>query len=248
MAQNTILITGGTGKLGLLYINHFLDKGWKVIYTSTTKKKIKNLKKNKDLYGIKIDFNNENSLSDLSKELEDRKLLVNHLVNNARSLSSLKVDKDGLANRENFVKEFIMDVFVPYNLSMLLFKKQKKDLKTITNISSQYSLVAANPIIYDNHLIESPIQYGVSKSALNHLTRELAVRFSKSKIRVNCIAYGGLKGRVSKEFEKKYSKLNPMGRMLKNSDVAGPLDYLVSESSSFITGQVISVDGGWTIW
>ena len=102
--------------------------------------------------------------------------------------------------------------------------------------------------MYKNDLSNSPIQYSLAKSALHHLTKELAVRLSHSKIRVNCIAFGGVDGRVDNEFKNRYSKLTPLGRMLKEDEVVGPLEFLLSDSSSSITGEIISADGGWTIW
>ena len=80
------------------------------------------------------------------------------------------------------------------------------------------------------------------------MTKELAVRFAKDGIRVNCIAFGGIDGRVDKNFKDRYSKLTPMGRMLKEEDILGPVDFLLSETSSSITGEVLAADGGWTIW
>ena len=62
------------------------------------------------------------------------------------------------------------------------------------------------------------------------------------------MAYGGVEGRVDKEFVKRYSLLAPMGRMLKEEEVLGPLEFLLSNTSSSVTGHTIAADGGWTIW
>jgi len=83
---------------------------------------------------------------------------------------------------------------------------------------------------------------------LIHLTKELAVRFSGFNIRVNCIAYGGVGGRVDDSFEARYAKLTPSGRMLSEADLIGPLELLISESCNAINGQTIQADGGWTLW
>ena len=108
--------------------------------------------------------------------------------------------------------------------------------------------VAANPALYQGDSTQSPIQYGLAKSALHHLTKELAVRFSSDNIRVNCIAYGGIDGRVDSTFIQRYSALAPMGRMLNEEEVIGPLEFLMTNSSSSITGHTIAADGGWTVW
>ena len=153
----------------------------------------------------------------------------------------------GLTSQSDFMNEYLLDVYVPYQLSMELYINNKRSLKTITNIGSQYGVVPTNPYLYKNHSKEAPIQYSLAKAALNHLTKELAVRFSNSDIRVNCIAYGGVEGRVNNDFKKRYSKLNLLGRMMRENEVIGPLDFIISDSGSYITGQIICVDGGWAV-
>ena len=88
----------------------------------------------------------------------------------------------------------------------------------------------------------------MSKAAEIHLTKELAVRLSDKKIRVNSISFGGFEGRVNKTFIKKYKKMCPIGRMLKPHEVFKPLWFLCSEQSSGATGHNLVVDGGWTTW
>jgi NAD(P)-dependent dehydrogenase (short-subunit alcohol dehydrogenase family) len=92
------------------------------------------------------------------------------------------------------------------------------------------------------------LHYGVSKAGLGHLTKELAVRFADQDIRVNCVAFGGVEGRVDENFKNRYSLLCPMGRMLNEGDLAGPVDLLLSSASSAITGHTLIVDGGWSLW
>ena len=89
---------------------------------------------------------------------------------------------------------------------------------------------------------------GVAKAALSHLTKELAIRFASKGIQVNCVAYGGVEGRVDAEFKDRYSKMVPMGRMLLEDEITWPLDALLSEKSRPMTGQTLNFDGGWTIW
>ena len=127
------------------------------------------------------------------------------------------------------------------------FFKHSLKLKSIVNISSQYSLVAPNMNLYDSPDKSSPIQYNTSKASLNHLTKELAVRYLKKNIRVNCVAFGGFEGRASKDFVKRYSDISPGKRMLKIKEVYGPIKFLLEEESSSINGQTIIADAGWTL-
>jgi NAD(P)-dependent dehydrogenase (short-subunit alcohol dehydrogenase family) len=102
--------------------------------------------------------------------------------------------------------------------------------------------------LYDDPVRQSPLQYGVCKAALSHLTKELAVRLAAKNIQVNCVAFGGIEGRVDPAFLARYAALNPMGRMLQENEVAGPIEALLSDGFSAMTGHTMAVDGGWGIW
>jgi hypothetical protein len=252
MRLPTILITGGTGKFGRKYVEHFVTKGWRVLFTTTAQVRLVELERAFDpqanITGFVSDLTQPDAARKLVEEILSRGYEINHLVNNARSLSSLKTDDKGISHREDFVSEYLMDVVVPYELSMVLYQLQAEALSTITNIGSQYGLVAANPALYSHYPKQSPIQYAVAKAALHHLTKELAVRFSEQGIRVNCIAYGGVEGRVDEAFKQRYASLSPSRRMLQESEISGPLDFLLSDASSAVTGQTLVADGGWSIW
>jgi len=248
----TVLITGGTGKFGRKFVEHFLTKKWRVIFTTTSQVRgdalIEELGKPDGLMAISTDLTSHSAVKELLVVLAEKKYRINHLVNNARSLDSLKTDALGQTGREDFMAEYLMDVVVPYELSMCLFNAQPDELKTITNIGSQYGVVAANPHLYEDYPKQSPIQYGVAKAALGHLTKELAVRMASKGVRVNCIAYGGVDGRVDDAFKERYAVLTPSARMLSEDELAGPLDFLIAASSSAITGQTLVADCGWSIW
>ncbi|MBK1725456.1 SDR family oxidoreductase [Halorhodospira neutriphila] len=252
MTLPTILITGGTGKFGKQYIRHFLEKEWQVVFTSTSAARAQELEKNnqcgRSCVGIQCDFTKTDSIKQLTDELRTRDIKINHLVNNARSLSFLKVEEDGTTKREDFINEYLLDVVVPYELSVALWKEQPEELETIVNVSSQYGVVAGNPNVHGDRHHQSPIQYGTAKAAINHLTREMAVRMAPDGIRVNAVAYGGVEGRTNEKFKERYGQMVPNGRMLNDSEIPGPVEFLTSEASSAVTGHIIAADGGWTIW
>lgn len=248
----SILITGGTGKFGRQFVTHFAEKGWQVFFTSTNQSRAEAFITEQGLpsnvMAIEADLLQEGAAVTLVRNLQDSGVRVNHLINNARSLSSLKTNDKGETDRREFQAEYLMDVVVPYELSVALCNAQADELKTITNIGSQYGVVAANPHLYEDYPKQSPIQYGVAKAALGHLTKELAVRLADKKVRVNCVAYGGVEGRVDSEFMERYANLTPSRRMLTESEIVGPLDALIQDGSSAITGQTLVADGGWSLW
>jgi len=198
--------------------------------------------------GMKVDLTAPGSIPALCDQLDAEGIFPDCVINNARSIEYLKVEEDGCVSRENFSNELLLDVIVPYELTMAVARQVGSRLTRVVNIGSQYGTVAANRHLYTDPDRQSPLHYGVAKAALAHLTRELAVRLADKGIRVNCIAFGGVEGRVDAAFKERYAKLCPMGRMLRDDEVAGPVDMLLSDSCSGITGHVLAVDGGWTIW
>ena len=75
-----------------------------------------------------------------------------------------------------------------------------------------------------------------------------ALRLAKKSISVNCVAFGGVEGRENKAFMKRYSELCPSGRMLTEDEIFNPIEFLISNKTSGITGHILMVDGGWTVW
>ncbi len=253
MKNQVVLITGGSGRLGEVVVTNLLLEGARVVATFRSADSKISFEKRFNTYGDKfIALENnllaEGSIQNLCQTIKELGLRPTALINAARNLEFLKVSFDGLTSRANFLAEFELDVAVPYELSMQLSLLEKSTLKSIINIGSQYGTVAANPHLYDHPNLDSPIQYSVAKAALAHLTKELAIRLSHKSIKVNCIAYGGIKGRVDTEFERRYEALCPSGKMLDLSEIFEPIKLLLSEGGSGINGHILAVDGGWTVW
>ncbi len=169
------------------------------------------------------------------------------MVNNARTLDSLKVEEDGYSNRSMLMLEYLIDVVIPYELSIEL-ASTSSSLSSIINVSSIYGLVPFNPNLYDNYPHGAPIQYSLAKASVIHLSKELSIRLRDKGIRVNTVSYGGVEGRVSDDFKERYSTLCPEGNMLTEDQTIGPVHFLASDLSQGITGQNIIQDGGWTTW
>lgn len=251
MNYKKVFITGGTGLVGSFLVEHFLNKACCVIFTSRDKTNAEKLLSSFDecssVKYICIDHEEHHSTQEVLKKLCEQNIYPDVLINNARNSDYLSL-KEGVPSRKEWLGEYLLDVIVPYELSMGLANIKGSKLKTIINISSMYGVVSPNPALYDQGLKNSPIQYGVAKSALIHLTKELAIRLSGKQIRVNSVSLGGIEGRNKESFIEKYAQLCPMGRMLNKSDVIGAINFLSSNESSGMTGHNLLVDGGWTTW
>lgn len=250
--EKSVLITGATGKFGNVFVERFIKLGYEVIGISRSEENIQNIKNklnNPSLFkSIKLDLLHPNAYETLLTNLEELNLYPSILINNARSLENLSLSENGLVSTDSFLNEFNLAVVVAYNLIMQIANQKNSRLESVINISSIYGLVAPNLNLYDNPNSESFPHYGVSKAALIHLTKELAVRLAEKNLKVNCIAYGGFKGRASNEFIERYSKLCPMGEMLNEEDIFNPIKFLAESNTLSINGQTIVVDGGWTLW
>jgi NAD(P)-dependent dehydrogenase (short-subunit alcohol dehydrogenase family) len=121
---------------------------------------------------------------------------------------------------------------------------------TIVNIGSLYASIAAEPRFYDH--VDSdppflkPAAYGASKAAVVNLSRYFARLWGPCGVRVNALSPGGVAGGQDAEFLAKYTARVPLGRMAEPVDLAGPLVFLASDASRYLTGHELRVDGGFT--
>lgn len=121
---------------------------------------------------------------------------------------------------------------------------------SIINIASHYGLVSPDPSFYTHIKTDPPFlkppMYGPSKAALIQLTRYMAVLWGKYNVRVNSISPGGVFNNQDPRFVRKYSARVPLGRMADKEDLVGPLVFLASDASLYVTGANLVVDGGFT--
>jgi NAD(P)-dependent dehydrogenase (short-subunit alcohol dehydrogenase family) len=200
------------------------------------------------IVAISLDLLETEAIDNLLSILHEKGIQPDALINNARNIDFLHIQQDGLIGRYNFVHELILDIVIPYEITMRLANAPESNLSSVVNISSQYGCVASNLGLYDDPTQQAPLHYGVAKAGLNHLTKELAVRLAERNIRVNCVAFGGVEGRVDESFRERYRALCPQKRMLTETDLAHPVEMLLSDSASAITGHVLVADGGWCLW
>jgi NAD(P)-dependent dehydrogenase (short-subunit alcohol dehydrogenase family) len=124
---------------------------------------------------------------------------------------------------------------------------------SIIQTASIYSLLGPDQRIYEGseymgHEINTPAAYTVSKAGVVGLTKHLATLWGEYNIRVNALCPGGVSSGQNREFEKRYSSRVPLGRMAEQIDIVGPMLFLASNASKYMTGQVLYVDGGLSAW
>lgn len=119
---------------------------------------------------------------------------------------------------------------------------------SIVNVSSTYGVVSADPRIYGDSGVNSPISYAASKAAILNLSRYLAIHWRENGVRVNTLVPGGVFDKQSDEFVSNYVQRTPLGRMANAEDYNGAVIFMLSNASAYMTGSTVTVDGGWTAW
>jgi NAD(P)-dependent dehydrogenase (short-subunit alcohol dehydrogenase family) len=179
---------------------------------------------------------------------------VDALINNAA------------ANSENFFapfEEFPIDHWnevMAVNLTGPMLCSQvfggpmaERGAGSIVNVLSVYGIAAPDQRIYEGSEYEglpisSPAVYSASKGAVLAMTRHLATWWASSNVRVNAVSPGGIYSGQNQAFVDLYSKRVPMGRMAEAHEVGAVITFLLSDASSYMTGQNLCVDGGLSCW
>ena len=123
---------------------------------------------------------------------------------------------------------------------------------SIINIGSLYASVSPDQRFYDHLPGELPFlkspAYGASKAAVVNMTKYFSTLWGPHGVRVNTLSPGGVLGGQDDQFKQKYGARVPLGRMAGPDDLKGPLVFLASSASSYVTGHELRVDGGFTAW
>ena len=252
------LITGATGGFGLQITLILAELGAELILLdqpgsdfSSVLKKIRQ-SDNPDAEIIDCDLEDETSRSKLIKKLNNQPKGLNILVNNAAFVGTTNLE----GWNTNFQQQSLdtwrrtleVNLTTIFDLSKGLAKKLKKSGKgSIINIGSIYGTLAPDYSLYEGTEMGNPAAYAVSKGGLIQLTRWLSTTLAP-EVRVNAISPGGVFRDQPKNLVQRYIKKTPLSRMARDEDIKGVMAFLASDLSSYITGQNIMMDGGFSVW
>jgi NAD(P)-dependent dehydrogenase (short-subunit alcohol dehydrogenase family) len=177
------------------------------------------------------------------------------LVNNANSGRPGTIDS---ATAGDFHQAYCINVTAAFQLLQLSLPLLKESGKrtaggaSVINIASMYGSVSPDPSIYGASGANNPPYYGPAKAGLIQLTRYAACHLASNRIRVNCISPGPFPATQflerDPEFGNRLSAKVPLQRTGDPRELQGPLLFLASDASSYVTGVNLAVDGGWTAW
>jgi len=172
------------------------------------------------------------------------------LVNNAVSMT---VKPFATLTAEDFARTYASSVTAAFEavraaLPALKEAVAQRGEASVINVASMYAAVAPDFRLYDTPEGQSPFHYGPAKAGLVQLSRHLAAELGPHRIRVNALVPGPFPNQPESQFGARLASRTMLGRFGRPAEIAGPLVFLASPASSFITGSALTVDGGWTAW
>jgi NAD(P)-dependent dehydrogenase (short-subunit alcohol dehydrogenase family) len=248
------LITGGAGHLGRVMAHTLAGMGADLVLVDLDSEKLEETGEElNDRFPSKVrtffcDLESEDERGDFAKTVLETGG-INILINNAAFVGTSELH--GWA--EPFEKQTLVawrramevNLTAAFHLSQLFAPSLKVNRgSSIINIGSIYGSIAPDWSLYEGTDMTNPAAYGVSKAGLVQLTKWLATTVAPD-IRVNSLSLGGVERGQPQEFIGRYIKKTPLGRMACEADIIGPIAFLSSDMSSYVTGHNLSVDGGW---
>lgn len=172
------------------------------------------------------------------------------LVNNA---ISMQLKSFAALSEQDFARTYASSVAAAFEASRAAVPALARAVTqsgdaSIVNIASMYGQVAPDARLYDQRDGQSPFHYGPAKAGLIQLGRHLAAELGPARIRVNTLSPGPFPAAAPQDFTQRLAARTMLGRVGKAGEIAGPLLFLASPASTYVTGATLNVDGGWTAW
>ncbi len=255
LTGRTAFITGAAGHLGTAMAQALAQNGCRVILNGRNAARLEQLQQALHAQGLDADtacFDIQDT-SELEHHLS-RLTSLDILINNAYTGTPGSL---GSAGDQDFATAFASGVTAAFNASRaalpgLKTAARERGHASIINIASMYGHISPDPNLYGSSGLNSPPYYGPAKAGLIQLTKYLACQLASDKIRVNAISPGPFPTdsiqAEKPEFIDRLAAKTPMGRIGKPQEIAGPVLFLASDSSTYVTGANLCVDGGWTVW
>jgi len=244
--DRVVVVTGASSGLGARFARVCDAAGAKVVLTARRADRLEALAAElSDALAVRADFATDEAAPAVIEATLSHFGAIDVVVNNA-GISRVVAAIDDTP--EGFRHELQVDLVAPYDLATRAARWMIENQRpgSIVNIASVLATVAAGPIPLPG--------YAAAKAGLAHLTRELASQWARDRIRVNAIGPGWFRSEMTEAamfddgpgaaFVKQGA---PMGRAGEEHELDGALLFLASDASTYVTGQTLFVDGGWTI-
>jgi len=267
LTGKNIIVTGAYGLIGKEICDAFSSAGANVIISDivdekTLKDYAEKLSRKHSTrnMGIYLDITDPESIKSGIENILNHYDGIDVLVNNAAI--DAKFDENIIninpTRFENYPvdeleKSMNVNITGTVKITKEVVKNMLKNKKgNIINVTSTYAIVAPDQRLYkksgEENQTYKPVDYIITKSFIPGFTRYLATLYAKDGIRVNTIAPHGVYNNHDADFVERFSERSPLGRMCDLKELRGPFIFLASDASSYMTGSILVVDGGWSIW
>ncbi|WP_108245217.1 SDR family NAD(P)-dependent oxidoreductase [Muricauda brasiliensis] len=241
MDKKVAIVTGGNSGLGYATAKKFCDNGIKTYVIGRTKERTVNAcsEIGNNAMPLIFDLTNLDEIPGMIQDIFDKEGQIDILVNNAGINMKKEFIEVTDAEFENILHTNLFSVFA---ISREVVKKMKEtgggSIVNISSMAAQYGMPKV-------------VAYSASKTAIEGMTRAMAVDLAQYNIRTNCIAPGFIKTKMTAKAldsdpprkERVFSR-TPMGKMGLPEDIADAVFFMCSKEAKFVTGTVLPVDGG----
>jgi len=255
LKDKVALVTGGTGWLGPAMSEALAQAGATVALVGRNKAKLEKIvaqfqKNNLQAIGFTGDVMQEKTLRDCIDNVASTCRRLDILVNCAYDCPGYSIDTMTMEDYDQAFHNGPASYGIAAQQAAIHMRKIGGG--SIINIGSRLGIITDVPEIFENLIEMDNTAYGSAKAAVIHLTRYMAVYWAKDNIRVNCISPGSFPdAKIQKEMPELIDRFNqrtPMARIGQPWELKGAVLFLASAASSYITGQNLLIDGGYTAW
>jgi len=242
--EKLVVITGGSGFLGLEFMKAITNAGGIAVNLDVIPSKI-----GTDIYA---DVSDEFSVLAAKRTIYKKFSKYPDALINCAAINPKVEEGECFTELEKLsIKQWDKELNVGLKGAMICSRifgveMARQGSGVILNISSDLGLIAPDQRIYGEK--SKPVTYSVIKHGLIGLTRYLATYWADKGVRVNAVCFGGVYNNQPKSFVKKLTNLIPMGRMARKGEYNDLILFLISDSSSYMTGSIVAADGGRTCW
>ena len=244
------VVTGGYGHLGTAFTNALAKAGAIVVVAGRSRKKFE--EKFDKTFGVdfvSMDVSYGGSIRLAFETVVSKYGKIDLLVNNAFFCSGSKPEDMSVADWLHGIEGTLNSAYTCMHFAIPHMKNNSGG--NIINISSMYGVDIPDFGVYNVHKdFFNPPNYGVAKAGIIHMTKYYAKYYAKDNIRINCISPGAFPSKKVQEHKGFIDKLEaniPMGKIGNPDDLKGLMVFMAADAASYITGQNIVIDGGWTL-
>jgi gluconate 5-dehydrogenase len=247
------LITGASGHLGGALARGLAEAGALVICASRTLAKAQKIASQLPRpagqlhLGVELNYLNETSIERGFHTAAEKAGKVDILVNNGHFADGHDLNTVTATQFQAQLQNATGYFLLARHLRNHVVSRQAPG--SIIMLGSMYGLVGSYPDAYDGVCSASPVHYHTLKGGIVQMTRHLAVYWAQDNVRVNCLSPGPFPSpQAPPELVRRLNTKSPLRRMGIPHELKGPLLLLASDAGSYLTGQNLVIDGGWTSW